>query len=71
MQTHYKNRLSSDETSESHRLTQLKTLMPTLPNYVQKDYYFNSSLSLFDFYKRNKQSQTTNLFSDYELPKEA
>lgn len=71
MQTHYKNRLGPGEISESHRLTQLKTQMPSLPNYVQKDYYFNSSLSLFDFYKRSKQSQTTNLFSDYELPKEA
>jgi len=49
MQTHFKNRLSAKEKSESFRFNQLKTLMPSLSNYVQTDYYFNSSLPLFDY----------------------
>lgn len=32
---------------------------------------FNSSLPLFDFYQKKTLKQASNLFSEYELPKEA
>lgn len=70
MQTKYKNRMNSDEEPTSLRIKQLLELMPTLKRYVPEILTFNSTLSLLDFYQKSKTKQTSNLFSEIELPKE-
>jgi hypothetical protein len=71
MQTTFKNRLNSDETPVSPRFNQLLSLMPTIPKYVPAVLRYNSTLPLFDYYQKSKLKQASNLFSDYDLPKEA
>ena len=45
--------------------------MPTLKNFVPDEIKYNSTLPLFDYHQKSKLKQASNLFSDYDLPKEA
>lgn len=69
MQTIFDNRLHQG--ASSPRFQQLLELMPTIPRYMPRVHRFNSSLPLFDYLQKSKLKQTSNLFSDYDLPKEA
>jgi len=71
MQTKFKNPLHSKEAPHSARLKQLLELMPTIPKYMPSEHRFNSSLPLFDYMLKSNTKQASNLFSDYDLPKEA
>lgn len=71
MQTKFENHLKSNEAATSPRFKQLLDLMPTIPNYVAHELRFNSSLPLFEYMQKSKLKQASNLFSDYDLPKEA
>jgi len=45
--------------------------MPTLKNYVPNELKYNSTLPLFDYLQKSKTKEASNLFSEYDLPKEA
>lgn len=71
MQTTFANRLSGAEPANSARFQQLINLMPTLPHYFRPKQTYNSTLPLFEYHLKKDTKQASNLFNDYELPKEA